>query len=94
MSRVSRMSRVSWVSIVSWVGGLSRVSWVSRVRLKVLRWPRDENFRTLHRVIDEIIAPKEATKFGMVAAPRLNQNRANVERPAKSVECEVVVELN
>ena len=63
-----------------------------------MRWPCDENFRTLEVVIHEVIAPEDATKslikFGMVAARRLNQNRANVERPAKSVEWAAVAELN
>ena len=71
------------------------MSWVSRVSgLKVLRCPCDENSRTLHRVIHEVIAPEEATKFGTVATRRPNQNRANVEPPAKSVWRATVAKLN
>ena len=49
-------------------------------------------------MIHEVIAPEEGIKtlikFGTVAARRLNQNCANVERPAKSVERAAVAELN
>ena len=54
-----------------------------------MKWPCDENFRTSHGE-----ATKTLIKFGTVAARRLNQNRANVERPSKSVEPAAVAELN